>query len=144
MSTESDEQLTDAVHAFFGAFKRWTKAKVRGEGRSASDAGALALIARMEPVPMKKLSGRLGLAKSSVTALVDRLEAEGLAERVAKPGDRRTTLVALTAAGRALVATDPEGFHREQAAMFDGLSAREREQLVDMLRRVTATVDERL
>lgn len=49
---------------------------------------------------MRELARRLGLATSTVTRLVDRLEAAGLAERRSERPDRRTVLVGLTTGGR--------------------------------------------
>ncbi len=45
---------------------------------------------------MRELAGRLGLAKSTVTRLVDRLEAAGLAEGRSERPDRRSVLVGLS------------------------------------------------
>src|SRR5437667_8233819 len=51
-------------------------------------------------VRMHELARRLGLATSTVTRLVDRLEAAGLAERRSERPDRRTVLVGLSSAGQ--------------------------------------------
>src|SRR5712691_4286606 len=48
---------------------------------------------------MGELAGRLGLAVSSVTRLVDRLEAAGLAERRQERPDRRSVPVGLSTTG---------------------------------------------
>ena len=47
------------------------------------------------PLPVNTLGAQLGLSSGAVTALVDRLEAHGLAHRQRDPGDRRKVLVAL-------------------------------------------------
>ena len=59
-------------------------------------------------MPVTKASLRLQVHPTSVTNAVDRLEAAGLVERRRHPDDGRTTLVAITAAGRrtALTATE--------------------------------------
>src|SRR5436189_3437248 len=49
---------------------------------------------------MSDLAGLLGLAESSTTRLVDRLEATGLVRRGASPSDRRCVVVGLTGQGR--------------------------------------------
>jgi DNA-binding MarR family transcriptional regulator len=53
-----------------------------------------------DALPLGQLAERLACVKSNITQLVDRLEADGLVARQADPRDRRTTLAALTAAGR--------------------------------------------
>ena len=51
-------------------------------------------------LPMRMMGERLQLHPTSITNIVDRLEADGLARRLPHPSDRRTTLVELTEAGR--------------------------------------------
>jgi DNA-binding MarR family transcriptional regulator len=53
-----------------------------------------------EPVPLGQLAERLSCVKSNITQLVDRLETDGLVARKPDSRDRRTTLAALTTAGR--------------------------------------------
>ncbi len=63
------------------------------------------LLAALDRVPeglkMSDLSRRLMVSNGNVTALVDKLTTEGLAHRVAVPGDRRAFLVQLTDQGKA-------------------------------------------
>lgn len=51
-------------------------------------------------LPMRMMGERLQLHPTSITNIVDRLEADGLARRLRHPSDRRTTLVEITDAGR--------------------------------------------
>jgi DNA-binding MarR family transcriptional regulator len=44
-------------------------------------------------MPMGELAARTSLGKSTLTPMVDRLEAEGLLQRAASPHDRRVTLI---------------------------------------------------
>lgn len=50
---------------------------------------------------VQELSDELGITVGAASKLVDRLERDGLAERSANPHDRRSSVVALTAAGDA-------------------------------------------
>ena len=50
-----------------------------------------------------ELAAGLGLSSGASTALVDRLERQGIAERYPHPNDRRRTLVRLTERGHAVV-----------------------------------------
>src|SRR5437867_6025628 len=65
-------------------------------------------------VRMHELARRLGLATSTVTRLVDRLEAAGLAERRETRPDRRSILVGLSATGREALAA----FRRRLRTLF--------------------------
>jgi DNA-binding MarR family transcriptional regulator len=50
-----------------------------------------------------ELAADLGLSSGASTALVDRLERQGIAERYPHPSDRRRTLVRLTARGQDII-----------------------------------------
>ena len=90
---------------------------------------------------MTRLSRRMMVTNANVTALVARLEAEGLVKRAASPRDRRSHTVSLTAAGRrALVAMTPE-HARWIEAMFGGLAPDEREALHRLVGALKASVE---
>lgn len=50
-------------------------------------------------LPMRMMGERLQLHPTSITNIVDRLEADKLVRRMRHPSDRRTTVVAITDAG---------------------------------------------
>jgi DNA-binding MarR family transcriptional regulator len=65
---------------------------------------ALATIARHGPLTPSELATRERVQRPTATRLLARLEAPGLVERTADPVDRRSSLVAVTPAGEALLA----------------------------------------
>lgn len=64
------------------------------------EALVLLSFSRRGSLPMRLMGERLQLHPTSITNIVDRLESDGLVRRLPHPGDRRTTLVELTDAGR--------------------------------------------
>ncbi len=92
------------------------------------------------PAMMKDLSRALAITPRAVTALVDRLEADGLVRRRAHPHDRRATVVELTASGNRLVTTMRTGYRQFARELFEGLSERD----LGTGRRVLDQVRERL
>lgn len=66
-------------------------------------AAALGTIARHGPLTPSELAEREGVQRPTVTRLLARLEAPGYVTRTPDPGDGRSSLVALTPAGRALM-----------------------------------------
>jgi DNA-binding MarR family transcriptional regulator len=52
------------------------------------------------PASLRDLHRNFGHKRSTLTAVVDRLEAKGYVARATDPGDRRSVVVTLTAAGR--------------------------------------------
>lgn len=81
------------------------------------------------------ISDVLRIPPATVTNLVDRLETDGLARRVPHPSDARTTLAEITARGRRVVR---EATVEVNEVVYRplGLDAAEREQLVELLRKV--------
>ncbi|HEY9229512.1 MAG TPA: MarR family transcriptional regulator [Gemmatimonadaceae bacterium] len=77
------------------------------------------LVASDGPISLSELAGRLSCVKSNVTQLIDRLEAEGLVQRVDDPSDRRSVRASITAEGtarQAAGAAEVERLHVEFAA----------------------------
>jgi DNA-binding MarR family transcriptional regulator len=83
-------------------------------------------------LPLGKMGERLMIHPTSVTNIVDRLEAQGLVRRVDHPTDRRTTLCEITPAGRARVAKATAAVTAVDLGIA-GLSAREVDTLTDLL-----------
>ena len=69
-------------------------------GLTQAEAHVLARLAR-GPAGMRDLHRSLGHKRSTLTAIVDRLEGKGYVARASDPDDRRSVVVTLTASGRA-------------------------------------------
>lgn len=98
--------------------------------------GQLLCVLMAQPYGMSELGAVLGLAKSSLTGLVDRSERNGLVRREADPHDARAVRVALTDKGSQLAEEFFEETVRRVAELPTGLSARERDTLAALLGRV--------
>jgi len=71
-----------------------------------------------------------------MTHLLDRLEQEGLVERIADPDDRRGLLVALTRKGRALIARVGPSHLETERRMLAALTKQEQAELARLLRKL--------
>jgi len=87
-----------------------------------------------------ELAERLIVTKGNVGGLVARLERDGLVERRAKPGDRRSNQLYLTDAGCRAFATAAPELEAHLAAQFEGLGAKD----LCELRRLLAQLDREL
>jgi DNA-binding MarR family transcriptional regulator len=87
-------------------------------------------------VRSKELAEHLKIAPRSTTEVVDALEAKGLVQRSADPGDRRATLVALTDRGRELADEIRRTRGVESERIFDRLTPTDREHLASILRKL--------
>ncbi|HEU4656402.1 MAG TPA: MarR family transcriptional regulator [Capillimicrobium sp.] len=74
-----------------------------GEGLSPSQTAALATIERHGPLTPSELADRERIQRPTVTRLLGRLEEDGLVTRSPDPGDRRSSLIALSDDGRAVL-----------------------------------------
>lgn len=95
-----------------------------------------ALYRRREGVTMSDLSRMLLVSNGNATAVVDRLEQDGLVKRQPSETDRRTVFASLTPEGLAAfegLATEHEA---EVDRLFDGLSEAEIDTLTEILKRV--------
>jgi DNA-binding MarR family transcriptional regulator len=91
---------------------------------------------------MGELSKRMMVTGGNVTGIADQLEREELVLRVPDPQDGRAVLVAATEAGRTLVAEGRERLRRLLGSSAVPLDAAEREQLVDLLQRLNAALED--
>src|SRR3954463_536085 len=75
-----------------------------GEELSPSQGAALATIDRHGPLTPSELAARERIQRPTATRVIARLEEAGLVDRARDPQDGRSSLVALTPAGRQLLA----------------------------------------
>lgn len=88
------------------------------------------------PLPQQRLAEFLGADRATVAALVDDLEALGLAERHPVQGDRRTKEVKLTEAGFRLHERAGAAAGDQERRAFAALNVAERDQLRQLLLRL--------
>lgn len=95
-------------------------------------------------VPISELSRQTGLAMTSLTSMLDRMETSGLVRRGRDEGDRRKVLIFLTEGARKLQ-TDYDAVSDEMNAIqYHGFSDEEIVQFEGYLRRVLANIEEHL
>ncbi|MFF8192281.1 MarR family winged helix-turn-helix transcriptional regulator [Streptomyces bobili] len=98
--------------------------------------GQLLCVLMPQPYGMSELGDMLGLAKSSLTGLVDRTVQRGLVRREGDPRDRRAVRVGLTEEGERLAHDFYEETWRRVETLPARLTANERDRLAALLARV--------
>jgi DNA-binding MarR family transcriptional regulator len=86
-----------------------------------------------EGLKMNELSRLLMVTGGNVTAIVDQLESEGLVERLDEPADRRTYRIRLTRSGERTFGEMARAHEEWVVGLLEGLSRREREELLKLL-----------
>lgn len=84
------------------------------------------------------LTGRLGVEQATMANTLSRMERDHLVTRRPHPEDRRSQLILLTDAARALEATAVAAAVAVNQAVLDGLPPAERELFLSMLGRVVS------
>jgi len=107
-------------------------------GISLADLHAVRVLARQGEVPISRYGDELGVPRSTITNLVDRLERAGLVERLPGPTDRRVTLVRLAPAGQRAVEGAVVLRDSEVAARLLALDPAAQTTLAELLERVIA------
>ena len=118
---------------FQGFFERFATFDIRPAQYT-----ALAAIERNPGLSQTRLAHALGVKKTNLVALVDSLEARGLARRTSSEEDRRSHALHLTRKGKLLVGR----LHRADAALDRRLSQsmtrEERRRFCEVLRRIAS------
>ncbi|HVL96713.1 MAG TPA: MarR family transcriptional regulator [Solirubrobacteraceae bacterium] len=97
----------------------------------------LLLFSRAGALPLGKVGERLQVHRTSVTNIVDKLEADGLVRRVPHAEDRRATLAEITDEGRRVARAATDAMHAVAFGM-GALGEADQDALTDLLRALRA------
>lgn len=95
-----------------------------------------------EGLKMSQISQMLRVSNGNVTGIVDKLAEEGLALRVAVPGDRRAALVRLTPKGIETFADQAAAHEAWVNDLLGGLDSTEIQDMTDRLARLVETLEQ--
>lgn len=101
-----------------------------------SDFAVLEVLLHKGPLPVNTIGRKVLLTSGSITAAVDRLEAQELVERRAHLTDRRARIVNLTSEGKRLVAGVFTEHKRDMERAASALSPSERVTLIRLLKKL--------
>lgn len=96
----------------------------------------LYILWQTDGIPIIELSKRTGLAKTTLTSMLDRMETAGLINRCFDKNDRRQILVVLTETARGLQADYDEVSDRMNEIYYKGFELEEILQLEGYLQRI--------
>jgi DNA-binding MarR family transcriptional regulator len=94
------------------------------------------LLRRPEGCGAAELAECAGVARATITGLLDILERDGRVHREPEPDDRRAVRVALTEKGRAEMQALLPGYFERVAKMMEPLSEMERKALVQLIQKI--------
>ena len=98
--------------------------------------GVLLLVDANPGLNQSALAKAMGLDRSTIVAVIDRLEGRGLLRRAPSPDDRRSHALGLTDAGGDFLEQVGPHLRRHEETLAAGLSASERRTLTGLLNRI--------
>lgn len=101
--------------------------------------GVLTLIRENTGLSQSDLGAAVGIDRSTMVAVIDRLESRGLVIRAPSPNDRRSYALRLSDKGEALMEELVPRIQEHDRGMVRDLSEDEVGQLIDFLRRISRT-----
>lgn len=123
------QDATEVLDSLLLAWRRMTP----DDGLSRTAAGTLGAVDRLGPLRLTVLADHEAVSQPAMTGLVRRLEAQGLVDRTADPGDGRAVIVGLTPRGESAIAARRRHYADRIAAMVDELPASDFDRLTDAL-----------
>jgi DNA-binding MarR family transcriptional regulator len=94
------------------------------------------MIAEEGPLSQQGLGERMAVDRTTIVAIVDRLEDAGYVERRRNPDDRRAYALEITPAGRKWLEQARRAMYEAEQKFLEPLSQAERRQLTGMLQRL--------
>ena len=137
--TTHDDHLSVRVWLRLLACTNLVEGRVAGKLRDAFDTTLprFDFLSQLERNPaglrMTEISKRMMVTGGNITRIADQLLGEGLISRTVAPGDRRASIVRLTAAGRRAFAEMARRHESWIVELFGGLTETDRTQLYALL-----------
>jgi len=133
------EEAVRSLRALILAGERYRQVLSEYLGIGITEAQAISYLTVHGDRGQNELAADLGISSGASTALVDRLERRGIAERYPHPSDRRRTLVRLTDRGQQMV----QQSRKCLLAGFDDVPVTDLELVAGAMRSIAARLSER-
>ena len=124
----------------FQSSRRW-RARLEALNLDPRQAVLLRHVAAAEGESQQRLGAAMHIPASRMVALVDELEGAGLLERRRSTADRRSYGLFLTEDGRRMLETVMEISADHEAEISQGLTPKERQELIELLSRIAMEQD---
>lgn len=122
-------RATDALHELI-------KRDVAQYGLNPTEFSVLELLYHRGRQPIQSIGKKVLIASSSITYVVDKLEAKNYVERKACPEDRRVTFAELTTEGQQLMETIFPKHEQAINNVFQGIEQQELEEMICTVKKI--------
>ena len=136
-----EDQVIVALRRITRAIDLHSRGLLQAIGLTAPQLAALQAIERLQPITMGALARSIHLSQATLTGILTRMEKRQFITRTRSGSDRRTVVVELTDAGRAVLGSAPsllqDRFRRELLKLEDW----EQNQMLATLQRIASMMD---
>jgi DNA-binding MarR family transcriptional regulator len=139
-SKKDTDRIVEAILYLYTEGRRVTKEIARHYGLTGPQVTAVKMLEGLGDLSLSALSERMSAKNSTVTGIVDRMERDGLVQRLRSETDRRVVMIRLTDEGKALAEKIPLESMQIFTTALASLTKDEREQLTKLLLKVTDRV----
>lgn len=129
-------EIDELLHTMGNLTRRQTREIMNEFDVTPPQCEALMVLQEYGGLAMGELCQRVGSACSTATDLIDRMERNGLVERVRDPKDRRVIRLHITSRGEEVVARVVDASRSNLAQKLHALAEEEKEQLLQALARL--------
>lgn len=147
LTTSSDDPesqialfLGRAYYSYLGMLGRLLKARKLDKKLRPGIGNILFALFRQDDLTASEIGTRLGLARSTMARLVDKVRALGLVTTRPDPEDGRAVRISLTREARELMPDCFELANHIESTICRGFSPKERKQFADLLLRATSNI----
>jgi DNA-binding MarR family transcriptional regulator len=130
------EKLSHQLVEFYEKMSFWEHDILRDSGLSATQMHTLEIVAHGTSLRMKELAKKMGVTTGTLTVMVDRLEEQGLLQRMPHETDRRSWLIQLTDKGQMVFAQHHQHHLRLTEEITASLATTEQKNFHEILGKI--------
>ena len=134
------EKLSHQLVELYEKMSFWEQDVLRGSGLSTAQMHTVEIVGHGVSLQMKELARKMGVTTGTLTVMVDRLEEQGLLQRMPHETDRRSWLIELTEKGQVLFGQHHQYHLRLTEEITSTLSREEQELFCVMLEKIVGQI----
>lgn len=127
-----------ALRRILRATELYGRELAQAAGLTSAQFRVLQIVAETGSVTPTAVATRMGITQATVTSLINKLEAHGMATRQRSESDRRQNNIVITQRGQHTVDHAPDALQQRFVREFNGLADWEQAQLIASLERVAS------
>lgn len=138
---QKDEELLIALRKVIRAIDLRSKQLSREVGLTGPQLLVMQNIGKQPGIMVREVANNINLSPATVTSILDRLEARGIAQRIRSTEDKRKVGVFLTEQGQQALESSPLPFQEHFTRRFLQMEEWEQSQMVATMQRIASMMD---